>query len=58
MAGNLGDMRSLECLEGQKFLPPAADRAPQVEIVVPVLDEERDLGLTPCLHWVTANVRY
>jgi putative flippase GtrA len=44
VAGNLGDMRSLECLEGQKFPPPAADRAPQVEIVVPVLDEERDLG--------------
>ena len=44
MAGNLRDMRSLECLEGQKSLPSAPGCAPQVEIVVPVRDEERDLG--------------
>ena len=37
-------MRSLECLEGQKLPPSAPDRPPQVEIVVPVRDEERDLG--------------
>jgi len=37
-------MRSLECLEGQKFPLPAPDRVPQVEIVVPVRDEEGDLG--------------
>jgi len=37
-------MRSLECLEGQKSSPLAPDRPPQIEIVVPVRDEERDLG--------------
>ena len=37
-------MRSLKWLEGQKFPSSAASRAPQVEIVVPVRDEERDLG--------------
>jgi putative flippase GtrA len=37
-------MRSLECLEGQKFPPAEPGCAPQVEIVVPVRDEECDLG--------------
>ena len=37
-------MRSLECLEEQKLPPSAPDRPPRVEIVVPVRDEERDLG--------------
>jgi putative flippase GtrA len=37
-------MRSLECLEGQELPPSAPERPPQVEIVVPVRDEERDLG--------------
>ena len=37
-------MRSLECLEEQKPPPSAPDRPPRVEIVVPVRDEERDLG--------------
>ena len=41
--GNLRDMRSLECLVGQEFPQPEPDRLPQVEIVVPVRDEERDL---------------
>ena len=44
MTGNLRDMRSLECVEGQKFPPPEPGRRPRVEIVVPVRDEERDLG--------------
>jgi putative flippase GtrA len=44
VTGNLRDMRSLECLEGQKSPPPQPGRRPQVEIVVPVRDEERDLG--------------
>ena len=37
-------MRSLECLEGQQLPPLEPCRRPQVEIVVPVRDEERDLG--------------
>src|SRR5215471_12111449 len=37
-------MRSLEWLKGQKFPPPEPGRHPEVEIVVPVRDEERDLG--------------
>jgi len=37
-------MRSLECLVGQEFPQPEPDRLPQVEIVVPVLNEERDLA--------------
>jgi glycosyltransferase involved in cell wall biosynthesis len=44
VTGNLRDMRALECLERQKFPPPEPGRRPQVEIVVPVRDEERDLG--------------
>src|SRR5215471_19454378 len=37
-------MRSLECLVGHEFPPWEPDRFPQVEIVVPVLNEERDLA--------------
>src|SRR5215472_13187662 len=37
-------MRSLECLVGHEFPPWEPDRPPQVEIVVPVLNEERDLA--------------
>jgi putative flippase GtrA len=37
-------MRSLECLAGHEFPEPEPDRLPQVEIVVPVLNEERDLA--------------
>ncbi len=37
-------MRSLECLVGQEFPQLEPDRLPQVEIVVPVLNEERDLA--------------
>src|SRR5215467_11664815 len=37
-------MRSLECLVGHEFPPREPDRLPQVEIVVPVLNEEHDLA--------------
>jgi len=37
-------MRSLECLVGHEFPSPEPDRLPQVEIVVPVLNEEHDLA--------------
>ena len=37
-------MRSLECLARPELVQPEADHAPQVEIVVPVRDEERDLA--------------
>jgi putative flippase GtrA len=37
-------MRSLECLVGHEFPQPEPGRLPQVEIVVPVLNEERDLA--------------
>jgi putative flippase GtrA len=37
-------MRSLECLVGPDVADPALNRTAQVEIVVPVRDEERDLG--------------
>jgi len=36
-------MRSLECLVGHELPEPEHDHAPQVEIVIPVRDEERDL---------------
>ena len=36
-------MRSLECLAGQEFPQSEPGRLPQVEIVVPVRDEEHDL---------------
>src|SRR5712691_8303245 len=36
-------MRSLECLVGHELPVPEPDHVPQVEIVVPVRDEERDL---------------
>src|SRR6266571_5472762 len=36
-------MRSLECLVGHELPGPEHDHAPQVEIVIPVRDEERDL---------------
>src|SRR5690242_12145928 len=36
-------MRSLECQVGHEFPPWEPDRLPQLEIVVPVLNEERDL---------------
>ena len=36
-------MRSLECLVGQELPQSGPDRLPQVEIVVPVRDEEHDL---------------
>ena len=39
-------MTSLECLVGHEFPPWEPDRLPQVEIVVPVLNEERDLALS------------
>src|SRR6516162_6908477 len=39
-------MTSLECLVGHEFPQPEPDRLPQVEIVVPVLNEERDLALS------------
>jgi putative flippase GtrA len=37
-------MRSLECLVGHDLPPSEPDRLPQVEIVVPVLNEARDLA--------------
>ena len=37
-------MRSLECLVGHEFPQPEQGRVPRVEIVVPVLNEERDLA--------------
>jgi putative flippase GtrA len=37
-------MRSLECLVSHNPSLLAPDRSPQVEIVIPVRDEERDLG--------------
>ena len=39
-------MTSLECLVVHEFPPWEPDRLPQVEIVVPVLNEERDLALS------------
>jgi putative flippase GtrA len=45
-------MRSLECLVGHEFPSPEPDRLPQVEIVVPVLNEERDL--TPSVRRLVA----
>src|SRR6516162_6901498 len=39
-------MTSLECLVGHEFPQPEPERLLQVEIVVPVLNEERDLALS------------